>query len=139
MALLRIGTRGSALAQAQSDQVAALLRDADPSLEVEIETIVVSGDRGAVASNGAATDKSRWVDAIEEGLLAGAVDLAVHSAKDVPSQMADGLVLAGVPTREDPRDALCGADGLDHLPAGARVGTASVRRAAQLRALREDL
>lgn len=138
MAALRIGTRGSALARAQSEQVATLLRAADSSLEVQIEVIVVSGDRPG-SPNGAAADKSRWVDAIEVALLSGRVDLAVHSAKDVPGQIADGLILAGVPAREDPRDALCGAAGLDELPSGARLGTSSLRRAAQLRSLREDL
>jgi hydroxymethylbilane synthase len=139
VALLRIGTRGSALARAQADHVADLLRASDPALEVEVEVIVVSGDRGAATSNGAPADKSRWVDAIEEGLLVGAVDVAVHSAKDVPGLLAPGLALAGAPAREDPRDALCGAGSLEELRAGARVGTGSVRRAAQLRALREDI
>ena len=139
MTSLRIGTRGSALARAQAEHVAGLLRRADPDLEVEVETIVVSGDQAPAASNGARADKSRWVDAIEDGLSLGAIDLAVHSAKDVPGQLAPGLALVGAPAREDPRDALCGATDLQDLAPGARVGTGSLRREAQLRALRADL
>ncbi len=124
---MRIGTRGSALALAQAHYVARLLGGA------EIVTITTSGDR---ASDG---DKSRWVDTIELALQAGEIDLAVHSAKDVPGELAEGLELLGAPARADARDALCGAPGLEALPEGATVGTGSVRRAAQLRAAREDL
>jgi hydroxymethylbilane synthase len=130
---LRIGTRGSALARAQAGQVAALLRERVPGLEVELVVVAVSGDGGEGA------DKRRWVDAIEDGLRADAIDLAVHSAKDVPAELAPGLALLGAPPRADARDALCGAAGVAQIPAGARVGTGSVRRAAQLRALREDV
>jgi hydroxymethylbilane synthase len=84
-------------------------------------------------------DKSRFVKEIEEALLAGEVDLAVHSAKDVPGELPDGLSIVGVPERADPRDALCGAASLEQLPEGARVGTASLRRQAQLLAARPDL
>src|SRR5205085_566914 len=89
--------------------------------------------------NRAGTDKERWVKELELALLGGEIDLAVHSAKDVPSELPEGLGLMGAPPRGDPFDALVGADSLDALPQGARVGTGSVRRAAQLRALREDL
>jgi hydroxymethylbilane synthase len=125
---LRLGTRGSPLALAQ----AALVAEA---IDGEIETIVLrtGGDLGAD------TDKRRWVDTIEAALLAGTVDLAVHSAKDVPAALAPGLEIAGSPAREDARDALCGADSIAALPAGARVGTSSLRRRAQLLALRDDL
>lgn len=131
---LRIGTRGSALARAQAGQVEALLRQRLGAVELELVVIAVSGDgpRGA-------PDKRRWVDAIEDALLAGEVDLAVHSAKDVPARLADGLQLLGAPARADARDALCGAAGLAALAPGARVGTGSLRRAAQLRAARDDL
>lgn len=125
---LRIGTRGSALARAQASLVADMLGGA------ELVTIATSGDRGAGAQ-----DKSRWVDAIEAALQDGEVDLAVHSAKDVPGQLGDGLVLVGAPPRADPRDALCGAPSLDGLAEGARVGTSSLRRRAALLALRGDL
>jgi hydroxymethylbilane synthase len=126
---VRIGTRGSALAVAQAQQVAALLDG-----EHELVTVTTSGDRGEPAG-----DKERWVRELDAALLAGDVDLAVHSAKDVPAELPEGIVIAAVPERADPRDALCGADALAALPAGARVGTASLRRTAQLRALREDL
>jgi hydroxymethylbilane synthase len=97
-------------------------------------TITTSGDRDRARG-----DKERWVREIDAALLRGDVDLAVHSAKDVPARLADGIVIAAVPARADPRDALCGAASLDALPAGARVGTSSLRREAQLRALRDDL
>jgi hydroxymethylbilane synthase len=126
---LRIGTRGSALALAQAGHVAGLL-DADTEI-VEIRT---SGDAGERQS-----DKSRWVKEIEEALLAAEVDLAVHSAKDVPGQLPDGLAIVGVPAREDARDALVGAESLDDLAEGAAVGTSSLRRRAQLLAARPDL
>jgi hydroxymethylbilane synthase len=125
---LRIGTRGSALALAQAQQVGELL-----GAETEIVPITTSGDRAAGG------DKERWVMEIEQALLAGEVDVAVHSAKDVPGKLPDGLELAGAPVRADARDALCGTDSLQALEAGARVGTSSLRREAQLRALREDI
>jgi hydroxymethylbilane synthase len=126
---VRIGTRGSALALAQARQVAALLGG-----EHELVEVVTSGDRGEPPS-----DKERWVRELDAALLEGAVDCAVHSAKDVPAQLPQGIVIAAVPQRADPRDALCGAATLAALPEGARVGTSSLRRAAQLRALRADL
>jgi hydroxymethylbilane synthase len=100
----------------------------------ELVEITTSGDRLRAAG-----DKSRFVKEIEEALLAGDVDLAVHSAKDVPGELPDGLEIAAVPQRADPRDVLVGADSLEALPAGARVGTASIRRRSQLLALRDDL
>jgi hydroxymethylbilane synthase len=84
-------------------------------------------------------DKSRFVKEIEEALLRGDVDLAVHSAKDVPGELPVGLAIVGVPARADARDALCGAAALDDLPEGARVGTGSLRRRSQLLAARPDL
>ena len=101
--------------------------------DVELVTITTGGDRGSTA------DKSRFVKEIDDALLAGDVDLAVHSAKDVPAQLPDGVSIVGVPERADPRDALCGAPSLERLPEGAAVGTASVRRRAELLALRPDL
>ena len=129
---LRIGTRGSALALAQSGLVADALREL--GAEVELVSIKTSGDKGAVQD-----DKSRFVKEIEEALLGGEVDLAVHSAKDVPGELPDGLAIVGVPERVDPRDSLCGAKSLDDLADGARVGTASLRRQAQILAARPDL
>jgi len=126
---VRIGTRGSALALAQARQVAALLGG-----EHELVQVVTSGDRGDALS-----DKERWVRELDAALIEGAVDCAVHSAKDVPAQLPEGIVIAAVPQRADPRDALCGAASLAALADGACVGTSSLRRAAQLRALRADL
>ena len=136
---MRIGTRGSALALAQASHVAKLLEAHPPCLPVDIITISTSGDSDERASASQPSDKSRWVDTIERALLAGEIDLAVHSAKDVPGELADGLELLGAPARAAAEDVLCGAAGLDALLAGARVGTSSVRRAAQLRAARADL
>jgi hydroxymethylbilane synthase len=126
--LLRLGTRGSPLALRQAELVAGALAG-----EVEIVVLRTGGDRGESG------DKRRWVDTIETALGDGSVDLAVHSAKDLPAALADGLVIAGSPAREDPRDALCGAASIAALRPGARVGTSSLRRRAQLLALREDL
>jgi hydroxymethylbilane synthase len=196
--VLRIGTRASPLALAQTRQVAGLL-GAGGQGEVEIIEVTTSGDREggsgsagrssdgggdrSAGAGGGAADKSRWVDAIEEALLAGAIDLAVHSAKDVPGELADGLELLGAPGRAPVEDVLCvrervgseveagergasrgeesasqwdvprarayasqetddlalGAGGLDGLPPGSRVGTSSIRRTAQLLAVRQDL
>ena len=99
----------------------------------------VSGGEEGTAGARAPTDKRRWVDAIEQGLLEGRIDLAVHSAKDLPGELAPGLELIGATARESPEDVICGALSLAELPAGARVGTSSLRRAAQLRAARPDL
>lgn len=129
---MRIGSRGSALALAQAGFVAELLGGADAG--VEVVPVTTSGDRGALIG-----DKSRWVKELEAALLAGSIDAAVHSAKDVPGELPNRLALVAVPDRVDARDALCGADGLAALPEGARVGTSSLRRAAGLRALRPDL
>jgi hydroxymethylbilane synthase len=126
--VIRLGTRGSALALAQARWVAARLPG-----EAELVPITTAGDRGS------RDDKSRFVKEIEEALLANEIDLAVHSAKDVPGQLPDGLSIVGVPERADPLDAVCGADSLDGLAMGDVVGTSSVRRRAQLLALRPDL
>jgi hydroxymethylbilane synthase len=130
--VIRLGTRGSALALAQARLVAGRLGD-----DVEIVPITTTGDRPSAGPP--AEDKSRFVKEIEEALLAGEVDLAVHSAKDVPAELPDGLAIVGVPERADPRDAVCGAHGLADLAAGASVGTSSLRRRSQLLALRPDL
>lgn len=129
---MRIGTRRSALALAQADLVANLLGGA------EIVPMLTAGDSDARVPAGA-SDKSRWVTELEDALLAGEIDLAVHSAKDVPGELADGLTLHGAPTRAAAEDVLCGVGALDGLSPGARVGTSSIRRLAQLRAAREDL
>jgi hydroxymethylbilane synthase len=160
---MRLGTRASPLALAQTKLVAEHLGGA------EIVPLTTSGDRppdrdrgldggkdpddsktpdgektrgGDASAHGGTSadgDKSRWIDALEQALLAGEIDIAVHSAKDVPGELSAGLELLGGPMRAPVEDVLCGAPGLDALPAGARIGTSSLRRAAQLRAAREDL
>lgn len=132
---LRLGTRGSPLALAQAELVADALGGA------EIVRIKTSGDREPGESTGApGGDKGRFVREIERALLDGEVDLGIHSAKDLPSELPDGLEIAGVPAREDPRDAFVGEAGsLDEIREGARIGTSSLRRRAQLLSLRPDL
>jgi hydroxymethylbilane synthase len=122
---LRIATRGSALALAQAGQVGEMLGGA--------ELVEVSSD-------GELGDKARFVRGVERALLQGEADLGVHSAKDLPAELTEGLTLAAVPPREDPHDAWVGVgSSLDDVPEGAKVGTASLRRQAQLLAARPDL
>jgi hydroxymethylbilane synthase len=125
---MRIGTRRSALALAQARLVAGLLGDA------ELVPMASAGDRGEGTG-----DKSRWVSDLELALQDGRIDLAVHSAKDVPGEPAEGLELLGCPPRAAAEDVLCGAQSIDALGTGARVGTSSLRRIAQLRSARPDL
>jgi len=135
---LRLGTRGSALALRQSSMVAAAIeRHGTP---VELVTIRTSGDV-ATGSLAALGGKGLFTKEIEEALLRHRIDLAVHSLKDMPATLPAGLVLAATPPRADARDVLISAAGvgLDALPAGTRVGTSSLRRRAQLAALRPDL
>ncbi len=148
---MRIGTRGSALALAQAHLVARLLdaRPSGPHPPAEVIAIATTGDRDAATAEsasqgsrsgaGVGSDKSRWVLELERALSGGEIDLAVHSAKDVPGELATGLALLGAPERAGAEDVLCGTGGLEQLALGARVGTSSVRRAAQLRAARGDL
>lgn len=126
---MKLGTRGSALALAQAGTVAAAIEGC------ELETITTSGDRGFDPSD----DKERWVRELDAALVDGRVALAVHSAKDLPAKLEQGIVIAATPVRANPFDVLCGAESLADLPQGARVGTSSVRRSAQLLALRDDL
>jgi hydroxymethylbilane synthase len=143
--VLRLGTRGSALARAQSDLVRRALEDRHPGLRVDIVVIRTSGDaeepsrvRGPLPAAGL---KGLFVKEIEEALLAGAIDLGVHSMKDMPARLAPGLAIGAVPARAPAHDVLVGGDatGLQGLRRGARVGTGSVRRRAQLLARRPDL
>jgi hydroxymethylbilane synthase len=158
---MRLGTRGSPLALAQARQVAELLGGA------EIVTIRTSGDEPSLAGpsfagpsfdapsldgpsfdapfldgasfDAASADKSRWVSELEQALLAEEIDVAVHSAKDVPAVLAPDLELLGAPKRAAIEDVLCGATSVEALAEGARIGTTSLRRIAQLRAAREDI
>lgn len=129
MTSLRIGTRASALAYAQARAVAALL-----PVAVELVPVTTAGD-----VDRAHGDKSRWVGALEAALTAGEIDLAVHSAKDVPGELAPGTALVAAPRRADPMDVLVGERTLADVREGARVGTSALRRRAQLLAARPDL
>jgi hydroxymethylbilane synthase len=129
--MLRVGTRGSKLALAQTGHVVDALRILDPDLTIE-PVVVESADSTIM-------DKSRYVSSIEEQLRSHEIDLAVHSAKDVPGEDAPGLLIVAVPERVNPYDTLLGAERLDDLNEGATVGTSSLRRAAQLLTARPDL
>ncbi|MBU0513648.1 MAG: hydroxymethylbilane synthase [Proteobacteria bacterium] len=141
MMKLTIGTRQSPLAMTQARLVAGLLRAAHPGLEIELLPITTKGDRILDVPLAQVGGKGLFVKEIEEALLQKRADLAVHSMKDVPAELPQGLTIAAVPAREDCRDVLVcrRAAGLGDLPDGARVGTGSLRRAAQLLHLRPDL
>jgi hydroxymethylbilane synthase len=129
---MRIGTRGSALALWQARWVADALEAR--AVAAEIVEVTTTGDRGQGLG-----DKARWTSELERALLEGRIDVAVHSAKDVPGEIAEGTVIAAIPQREDSSDVICGASSLAELKPGARVGSSSIRRAAQIQALRDDL
>jgi hydroxymethylbilane synthase len=136
---LRIGARGSRLSIVQYQIVADALRAHWPSLEIEFVPIETKGD---LDPDTPLTEGTGWfTSAIQQALAAGRVDVAVHSYKDLPTKRPDGLVIAAIPAREDPRDALVSRDGkrLRDLPPGARVGTSSPRRGAQVRAINPAL
>ncbi len=134
--LLRLGSRGSRLALTQAELAADRLRAVRPELDVGIVPITTAGDRDRTRPFGEIGERGVFVKEIEEALLAGRIDAAVHSAKDMTSTNAAGLAVGAYLPREDPRDALCGADG---LRPEMRIGTASVRRRAQLLALDPSL
>jgi hydroxymethylbilane synthase len=136
--MIRLGTRASALALAQSGHVAEALRV--QGLDVELVHITTQGDSSAAAIQQLG-GTGVFVNALRDALLAGEIDIAVHSYKDLPTAPADGLTVAAVPARLDARDVLCARDGLTlgELPGGSTVGTGSPRRMAQLRALGLDL
>jgi hydroxymethylbilane synthase len=146
---LRIATRASALALAQTRIVEAGLLAAWPGLEVALVGVVTEGDRRRDLSAAQLGGKGVFTAAVQQAVLDGRADLAVHSAKDLPAAQTPGLALAAVPRREDPRDVLVtaataagkrsGSDPLDSLPTGSRVGTGSPRRVALLSWLRPDL
>src|SRR4051794_2827129 len=135
---VRIATRGSELAQWQANYVAARLIAAHPDLEVTLVIVDTAGDRHQEIPVWEMGGQGVFVKEVQAAVLAGRADIAVHSAKDLPSVTDQGLWLACVPVREDPRDALIGMS-LDELPTGARVATGSVRRRAQLAGIRPDL
>src|SRR5580693_2214231 len=136
---LRIGSRGSQLALWQANHIAALLRG--EGHEIEIEIIKTTGDRLQEVTFAQVGSKGMFTLEIEEALAAGRIDLAVHSLKDLPTELPEGFAIGATPKRVDARDVLVSRDyaSLQALPEGARVGTSSLRRRAQLRALRPDL
>ena len=138
---LVVGTRGSRLAVWQAEWVQARLKELAPGLTVSLQRIKTSGDKILDVPLAAIGGKGLFVKEIEEALLRGEIDLAVHSMKDVPTVLPDGLDILCVPAREDPRDVLVSRDScsLDQLPKGSRVGTSSLRRQAQLLHHRPDL
>jgi hydroxymethylbilane synthase len=132
--LVRVGSRGSRLALTQAERAAERLRR--PGIEIALVPITTAGDRDRTRPFGQIGSRGVFVKELEEALLAGRIDVAVHSAKDMTSADTDGLAVGAYPPREDPRDALCGAV---ELRPGMRVGTASIRRRAQLLALEPAL
>ena len=138
MAELRIATRGSALARWQAEEVARLLRAVAPGLEVPLVAVDTTGDRRTDIPVWDMGGQGVFVKEVQAALFDGRADVAVHSAKDLPSSTGPGLALAAVPRRADPRDALVGGS-LASLVPGALVATGSVRRRAQLAWLRPDL
>jgi hydroxymethylbilane synthase len=138
---LVLGTRGSKLAVHQSEWVQARIRELAPHVTVTLRRIQTSGDKILDVPLAKIGGKGLFVKEIEEALLSGEIDLAVHSMKDVPTELPPGLDLLCIPFREDPRDALISRDGVrfKELPRGAKVGTSSLRRQAQLLQARPDL
>ena len=139
MAQLRIGSRGSQLALWQANHISALL--CARGHEVQIEIIHTTGDKITDVALAKVGTKGMFTKEIEEALAAGRVDLAVHSLKDLPTELPKGFEIAAITKREDPRDAFCSrhCSKIEDLPRGARVGTSSLRRQAQLKAIRPDL
>ncbi len=139
MARLRIGSRGSQLALWQANHISALLRERGH--EVELEIIKTTGDKILDVALAKVGTKGMFTKEIEEALAANRVDLAVHSLKDLPTELERGFEIAAITTRQDPNDVFCSVkyDNIEALPRGAKVGTSSLRRQAQLKALRPDL
>src|SRR5438477_12544583 len=136
---LRIGSRGSQLARWQANHIADRLRAHGHSVEIEI--IKTTGDRLQEVTFAQVGSKGMFTKEIEDALAAGRVDLAVHSLKDLPTELPAGFEIAAITERQDPRDAFCSRKyaSIQVLPQGARVGTSSLRRQAQLKAIRPDL
>jgi hydroxymethylbilane synthase len=136
---LRLGSRESPLALAQTHQVVTWLNAAWPDLTVEIQAFKTQGDLILDTALSKIGDKGLFVKELEHALLANQIDLAIHSMKDMPGTLPDGLILSAVGPREDPRDVLVGDQCFENLPPGAVVGTSSLRRVAQLKRRRPDL
>ncbi|MBT5876088.1 MAG: hydroxymethylbilane synthase [Candidatus Latescibacteria bacterium] len=138
---LIIGTRGSQLARTQTDMVADQIRSDNPDMQIEIRILTTKGDRITDAPLSSFGGEGVFVKELERALLSDEIDIAVHSLKDMPTAIPDGLALSAIPERADARDALISADGLhfSDLPRGARIGTSSLRRRGQLLGQRPDL
>lgn len=138
--VIRIGTRGSALARVQAEEVVTALRTAWPHIQVEVVPILPDGDRRKAAPLQSLV-RGTFVKGLEEPLLKGEIDLAVHSAKDMPSGLPEGLTIVAYPRRRDPRDVIVNRwdVGFDDLAPGARLGTSSPRRTGQLLSARPDI
>jgi hydroxymethylbilane synthase len=141
MKSLRIGTRGSKLALAQTAWVKAQIEERYPNVRIETVLIKTSGDRFNETNIRAIGGKGLFIKEIEDALLSEEIDLAVHSMKDLPTELPAGLTVTAIPKREDPRDVLVSAHGtrLNQLSPGARIGTGSLRRTAQILHYRQDL
>lgn len=141
MSTLRVGTRGSKLALAQTELVVQRIKAIHRHLGLEVVQIATAGDRDQTSNLSAGEGIGWFTTAIQEAMQRGEIDIAVHSYKDLPTKRPEGLVIAAVPLREDPRDAFVGRGRatLRSLPPGAVVGTSSARRTAQVRELRPDL
>lgn len=141
MTTIRVATRGSLLARTQTGHVIEALQSIHPGHTFETEIFKTVGDRVLDVALSQIGGKGLFTKELEEALLENRADLAVHSLKDLPTELPEGLVIGCIPEREDPRDALVSREGVDlmELPEGAKVGTSSLRRLAQLRALRPDL
>ena len=141
MARLRIGSRGSQLALWQAHHISALLRERGHEVELEIEIIKTTGDKITDVALAKVGTKGMFTKEIEEALAEGRIDLAVHSLKDLPTELSLGFEVAAITTRENPRDVFCSRKykNVEELPQAARVGTSSLRRQAQLKAVRPDL
>lgn len=141
MTTLRVGTRASKLALAQSEAVAGLLRDRNPGVQVDIVEITTRGDADRETPLSSGSNVGWFTSALQEALLREEIDIAVHSYKDLPTKRPEGLSIAAVPLRADPRDALVSRSGkrLRDLPAGSVVGTSSPRREAQVHGIRPDI
>jgi hydroxymethylbilane synthase len=139
MARLRIGSRGSQLALWQATHISALLRERGH--EIDLEIIKTTGDKITDVALAKVGTKGMFTKEIEEALAEGRIDLAVHSLKDLPTEISPGFEIAAITTRENPRDVFCSCKypNIETLPRGARVGTSSLRRQAQLKAVRPDL
>ncbi|MFC2021425.1 hydroxymethylbilane synthase, partial [Chloroflexota bacterium] len=135
-----VGSRGSTLAMTQTESVVAMIKEANPGIDVSISRIVTRGDRNHHVPLEQVAGQGIFVKELEEALLDGRIDLAVHSLKDMPGQLPDGLCLSAVAERSDPRDVLISkGEKLAEMAPGARIGTGSLRRAAQLTNWRPDL